>query len=142
MPNAITVARKGTLQQSANRKRLNQVDVAHRQSTWTLKDSDAEEYQLLTIGADKWQASYCRGRHWCRSRRLPNIKGRTQWLNITDTPSTKKNEKYRICGDYKVTTNQVMEVYQYPLPKPENVFATLTGENIRYWSCHLSYGTW
>ena len=35
------------------------------------------------------------------------------------------NEKIRICGDYKVTINQCLQVDQYPLPKPENLFASL-----------------
>ena len=42
-------------------------------------------------------------------------------------PVPKKDGKYRICGDYKVTINQLMEVDQYPLPKPEDLFATLAG---------------
>ena len=39
----------------------------------------------------------------------------------------KKNGRFRICGDYKVTINQEPEIDQYPLPKPENLFATLAG---------------
>ena len=42
-------------------------------------------------------------------------------------PVPKKNGKFRICGDYKVTINQELEVEQYPLPKPEDLFATLAG---------------
>ena len=38
-----------------------------------------------------------------------------------------KNGKFRICGDYKVTVNQVLDIDQYPLPTPDQPFATLAG---------------
>lgn len=44
-------------------------------------------------------------------------------------PVLKKNRKFRICGDYKVTVNQALDVDQYPFPKPEDLFATLAGGN-------------
>ena len=42
----------------------------------------------------------------------------------------KKDGKLRICGDYKVTVNQELEIDQYPLPKPEELFATFAGGKI------------
>ena len=35
--------------------------------------------------------------------------------------------RIRICGDFKVTLNPVMSVDQYPLPKPQDLYATLSG---------------
>lgn len=39
----------------------------------------------------------------------------------------KPNGNLRICGDYKVTVNPALVVDQYPLPLPEDIFATLEG---------------
>ena len=37
----------------------------------------------------------------------------------------KKDVKFQIRGDYKVTVNQVLAIEQYLLPNPEDKFATL-----------------
>lgn len=50
----------------------------------------------------------------------------TGWFHF---PVPKKDGKVRICGDYKVNINQALDVNQYPLPRPEDVFATLGGGN-------------
>ena len=39
----------------------------------------------------------------------------------------KKDGQLCICRDYKVTVIQALETEQYPLPKPEDLFATLAG---------------
>ena len=33
----------------------------------------------------------------------------------------------RICGDFKVTINPVSQLHRYPIPKIEDIFATLQG---------------
>ena len=39
----------------------------------------------------------------------------------------KRDGSLRICGDYKVTINPFLQVDQYPLPKPSDLMACLTG---------------
>ena len=39
----------------------------------------------------------------------------------------KKNGTLRICGDYKVTVNRTLQVDSYPLPRVEELFASLSG---------------
>ena len=52
--------------------------------------------------------------------------GRSEWAApIVCVP--KKNGKIRICGDYKVTVNSALDKEQYPLPRPEDIFAKLAG---------------
>ena len=42
-------------------------------------------------------------------------------------PVVKRNGAVRICGDFKVSINPQIQVDQYPLPRVEDVFATLSG---------------
>ncbi len=42
-------------------------------------------------------------------------------------PVPKKDGTLRLCGDYKVTINLDLLVDQYPLPKPADLMACLTG---------------
>ena len=43
------------------------------------------------------------------------------------TPVLKKDGTVRICGDYKLTVNQVSKVDSYPLPIINDLFVSLTG---------------
>jgi len=42
-------------------------------------------------------------------------------------PVLKKDGTVRICGDYKLTVNQAAKVDSYPLPKINDLFASLAG---------------
>ena len=53
----------------------------------------------------------------------------SQWATPI-VPVPKNDEKFCICGDYKVTLNQVLLVEEYPLPTPEELFSTLAGGKI------------
>ena len=49
----------------------------------------------------------------------------SQWA-APIVPVPKGDGKLRICEDYKVTINPMPEVDQYPLPKPDDLFVSLT----------------
>ncbi len=42
----------------------------------------------------------------------------------------KANGKIRICGDYKVSVNKVVDIAQHPLPNTEDLFASLAGASV------------
>ena len=42
-------------------------------------------------------------------------------------PILKNDQSIRICGDYKVTVNQASKLDNYPIPKADDLFATLAG---------------
>ena len=50
----------------------------------------------------------------------------------------KQDGNLRLCGDFKVTINSVMDIDQYPLPKPADIFATLSGGQ-RFTTLDLSH---
>ncbi len=42
-------------------------------------------------------------------------------------PVTRKTGNIRLCGDFKVSINPVLQAEQYPLPRIEDIFANLAG---------------
>ncbi|KAJ8021906.1 hypothetical protein HOLleu_39239 [Holothuria leucospilota] len=42
----------------------------------------------------------------------------------------KTDDTIRICGDYKVTINPCIDVTQYPLPNPQDIYASLAGGTV------------
>ena len=42
-------------------------------------------------------------------------------------PVVKKNGMVRLCGDYKTTVNQAIQIESYPLPRVEDLFSDLSG---------------
>ncbi|XP_054260272.1 uncharacterized protein K02A2.6-like [Macrosteles quadrilineatus] len=49
----------------------------------------------------------------------------SQWA--TPIVVIQKKQGVRLCGDFKVTLNQVIQSEHYPLPQPEDIFASLAG---------------
>ncbi|VDI58342.1 Hypothetical predicted protein [Mytilus galloprovincialis] len=45
----------------------------------------------------------------------------------TIVPIVKPDKSVRICGDYKVSINQVSKLDNYPIPKTDDLYATLSG---------------
>ena len=66
---------------------------------------------------------------FCKPRSVPfAIRGSIEReLDRLEASGILEKISYRICGDYKVMVNQALEVDQYPLPNPEDLFATLAG---------------
>ena len=42
-------------------------------------------------------------------------------------PVVKRDHSIRVCGDYKLTINQASDTETYPLPRIEEIFASLSG---------------
>jgi len=45
-------------------------------------------------------------------------------------PIVKEDKSVRICGDYKVTINQASKLDNYPIPKTDDLYATLSGGQV------------
>lgn len=59
-------------------------------------------------------------------------------------PTLKSNGQIRICGNYKVTVNPVLEDYRYTIPRIEDIFPALRGgeedeetSKLLAWSTHI-----
>ena len=50
----------------------------------------------------------------------------SEWAAPIVTP-VKKDGSVRVCGDFKVTINPQLKVEEYPLPRIEDIYASLGG---------------
>ena len=58
-------------------------------------------------------------------------RGRNIFSGVTPiVPILKKDGSIRICGDYKITVNQVANVDSYPIPIIEDLYTNLVGGNM------------
>ncbi|XP_037512270.1 uncharacterized protein K02A2.6-like [Rhipicephalus sanguineus] len=68
---------------------------------------------------------------------------RSKWATPI-VPVVKPDETLRICGDFKVSVNPACDIDKYPLPKVEDIFASLKGDywfsklDLREAYCHIS----
>ena len=66
-------------------------------------------------------------------KRLENLgiicKAHSTWA-APFVPIVKADGSVRVCGDYKVTVNQSLDVDQYPLPKPDDLFAMVANGRV------------
>ena len=79
-----------------------------RSVPFALKESVEQELERL-----EQNGTLCRVEH-------------SEWASPI-VPVLKKDGTLRICGDYKVTLNGALQVDQYPLPRPSDLFTCLTG---------------
>lgn len=58
-------------------------------------------------------------------------------------PILKPDKKVRICGDFKVTINPALDVDRYPLPKLEELLATVAGgKGLVNWTLQMHIYNW
>ena len=55
----------------------------------------------------------------------------SQWA-APIVPVPKKDGQIRICGDFKVIVNSILQVDQYPLPKQEDLFVTASDQSLKF----------
>ena len=51
----------------------------------------------------------------------------SDWVTQIVAVVKSDRKSIRICGDFKVTVNPVSQLHRYPIPKIEDIFATLEG---------------
>ena len=85
-------------------------------------------------------------KNFCKARTLPyalkgKIENELDWLvtqgviepisssewDASILPVLKKDGTVRLCGDYKLSVNKASKIDSYPLPRIDNLFASLAG---------------
>ena len=54
----------------------------------------------------------------------------SDWASPVVVVVPKADGSVRLCGDYKVTINRVVDDEQYPLPTAQDLYTTLAGSNM------------
>ena len=63
--------------------------------------------------------------HHLQKEEVVKTTSHSQWAALV-VPAPKNTGHIRLCGEYKVTINPALKVDQHPLPKPVDLFASLS----------------
>ena len=62
-----------------------------------------------------------------RKENIVSLVEYSQWASGVVPVAKHQSKDVRLCGDYKVTVNPVLQEDRYPLPRIEDIFAKMSG---------------